>query len=196
MPLDISWSTRAKAGEEGCAGRISASYALMEAIQQGADLVDVLNLVADRSREIAGAPLAFVALPADANTLTVSLAVGTGADQALGLSFRIGSSVFGRVFTSRRAMASRVAGIPSRFLGGPGHTGLPAGPIMLMPLDTGEATRGVLAVAGRPTDLPLSNSLQRQLTLFATMSAALIELAEERRAVLPGVRPPWTMAAG
>ncbi|GAA3220244.1 GAF domain-containing protein [Actinocorallia longicatena] len=163
--------------------RITASFDLMAALVKGIDLNDALTRVAEGAREIAAARLVFIALPGTAvNTLTVGLAVGADADRVLGMTVRSSSSVLGRVFSSRRAIASRVAGSTSRTTGGFADTGLPPGPILLLPLDTGEATRGVLAVAGHQADLPYSASLRRQLSLFASMSANLIELAEERRA--------------
>jgi hypothetical protein len=59
--------------------------------------------------------------------------------------------------------------------------GLPAGPILLLPLDTGERTCGVLVLAGRPRSTPFTATVKRQLLIFATTSAAMIEIAEERR---------------
>lgn len=152
----------------------------MAALLEGADLVDVLTLVVGRARLMAGARLAFMALPGEApGTLTIDVTDGVDAGHVQGLTVRIGTSAIGRVFATRRALSVRVATDPVL-------KGLPPGPIFLLPLDTGERTWGVLAVAGGPGDISLSPSVKRQLLIFATTSATLIELAEERRAACPG----------
>jgi hypothetical protein len=155
--------------------RLAASFDLMAALLADADLADVLTLVVERAAPMAGAAVAFLALPGPAhNTLTVDIAIGLNADRIRGLNVRVGTSVIGRVFTTRRALASRVVtNSPLK--------GVPTGPILLLPLDTGERTCGVLAVAGRSHDMPFSVPTQRQLLLFATTSAIMIEMAEERR---------------
>ncbi|TYK51063.1 hypothetical protein [Actinomadura decatromicini] len=72
--------------------------------------------------------------------------------------------------------ARAIAGVPLTFIA------LPAGPILILPLDTGDATRGVLAVLGRPGAEPFSPSAARQLLLFADTSARLVQLTEDQRA--------------
>jgi GAF domain len=156
--------------------RVAASFELMAAVLSGSTLTESLTLVAGLARGIAKAERAFIALPGiQPGMMSIQLAVGADADQVLGLSFRTSRSMIGRTFTLRRALASQV---PERTTA----EGLPTGPILLLPLDTGEATRGVLAVSGRPANLPFSPSVNRQLVLFATTSAIMIELAQERGA--------------
>jgi GAF domain-containing protein len=157
------------------AARLAASFELMAALLADAHLTDVLTLVVERARPMAGAAVAFMALPGvAANTLTVDIAIGANADRIRGLTVRVGTSVIGRVFATRRALVSRVAaGSPLK--------GVPTGPILMLPLDTGERTCGVLAVAGRAADLPFTPSAKQQLLIFATTSAILIEIAEQRR---------------
>lgn len=160
--------------------RLAASFELMAALLDGAGLVDALNLVVRRAQPMAGADLAFIALPGEAtSTLTIDIAVGTNADHIRGLTVRTGTSVIGRAFTGRRTLAARVAADTTL-------KGLPPGPILLLPLDTGERTCGVLGVVGRPQDLPFNSSIRRQLSIFAATSANLIDIAEERRATYLG----------
>jgi hypothetical protein len=124
---------------------------------------------------MAGADLAFIALPGQAqHTLAIDFAAGKNADHIQGRIVRAGTSVIGRVFRTGRGMASHVAA-DTRL------DGLPAGPILLLPLDTGERTCGVLGLAGRPGNLSFSPTTVRQMLIFATTSAAMIEIAEERR---------------
>lgn len=156
--------------------RLAASFELMQALLNGADLTTALNLMIDRAGPMAGARLAFIALPDEPpSTLTVVLATGTDADRVRGLNVRVGTSVIGRVYSTRRAVASRVASEPAA-------KGLPMGPMLLLPFDTGEYTRGVLGLSGGPGAMPFSANIKRQLLIFATTSAAMIEMAEERRA--------------
>jgi hypothetical protein len=174
--------------------RLTASFDLMAAVLDGIALPGLLTLVAERARAIVGVSLAFVALPSDdANTLRIDVAVGAGSEQVRGLTVRRGRSLLGRAFSSRRALSARV--VADQTL-----TALPAGPILILPLDTGEATRGVLAVLGQPGAAPFSPSTARQLVTFADLSARLVQLAEDQRATVRpdpaqaqiiALRPPW-----
>jgi GAF domain-containing protein len=155
--------------------RLAASFELMAALLAEADLVDVLTLLVRHARRIGDADLAFIALPGVApHTLEIHVAIGANADLIHGRLIRAGTSVIGKVFRTGRAMATQVAADPPL-------RGLPAGPILILPLDTGERTCGVLALADRPRGVPFTASVKRQLVLFATTSAAMIEMAEERR---------------
>lgn len=159
--------------------RLAASFDLMAAALNGTALPVLLKLVAERSRAMAGVPLAFIALPAEqAHTLRIDVAVGTGSDRIRGLTVQSGRSMLGRAFISRRALSARI--VADQTL-----SDLPAGPILILPLDTGEATHGVLAVLGRPGAEPFSPSTARQLLLFADTSARLVQLTEDQRATTP-----------
>lgn len=161
--------------------RVAASFNLMAAVLDGITLPDLLTRVAEQARAIAGVPLTFIALPAeDAVSLRIDIAVGTDSDRIRGLTVRRGRSMLGRAFSSRRALSARI--VADQTL-----STLPAGPILILPLDTGDATRGVLAVLGRPGTEPFSPSAARQLLLFADTSARLVQLAEDQRA--PARRP-------
>jgi GAF domain-containing protein len=175
-PSDIVPIQRGHAGPSpDSAPRLAASFELMAALLAEADLADVLALLVRHARAIGDADLAFIALPAGApHTLAINLAIGANADLIRDRLVRAGTSVIGKVFRTGRAMATQVAADPPL-------RGLPAGPILLLPLDTGERTCGVLALAGRPRGLPFTASAKRQLLIFASTSAAMIEMAEERR---------------
>ncbi|WP_433330248.1 GAF domain-containing protein [Spirillospora sp. CA-294931] len=173
----IAWGPPRRPGQSGDPARVTATFDLMSAVLEERPLEDVLTLIASHALAMAGARLAFIALPEenDANVLRIDLALGHDSDRIRGHSVRRGRSMIGRVFSTRRALSTRIAVDQT-------VNGLPAGPALLLPLETGEATRGVLAVIGRPGDLPLSASVTRNLSLFASMAATLVELAEERRA--------------
>lgn len=159
----------------GESDRLAASFELMAALLAETDLPQVLTLVAERAASMAGTDLAFVALPGPApGTLTIAVATGTNADQLIGHSVRTGTSAIGSAFTSGRARSTHVAA-NSRI------PGLTAGPILLLPLDTGEGIRGVLALAGNGRQVSFDVSTVRRLKTFVTTSATMIEIAEERR---------------
>ncbi len=159
--------------------RLAASFDLMAAVLNGTTVPSLLKLVTERARSMAGVPLAFVALPAEeAHTLRIDVAVGVGSDRIRGLTVRRGRSMLGRAFSSRRALSARI--VTDQTL-----SDLPAGPILILPLDNGEATHGVLAVLARPSAEPFSPSTGRQLLLFADTAARLVQLAEDRRTTTP-----------
>ncbi|TDC43303.1 hypothetical protein E1281_35280 [Actinomadura sp. KC345] len=162
--------------------RLAASFDLMAAALNGTALSGLLKLVSEQARAMAGVPLAFIALPSEeAHTLRIDVAVGAGSNRIRGLTVRSGRSMLGRAYISRRALSARI--VADQTL-----SALPAGPILILPLDTGEATRGVLAVLGRPGAEPLSPCTARQLVLFADTSARLVQLAEDRRATMAPAR--------
>ncbi|MGW3771389.1 GAF domain-containing protein [Actinomadura verrucosospora] len=183
-PGSIGWGAAGTAPSETDRRRLAATFELMSAVVlDGTGVPGMLALVAAHARELARVPLAFVALPGeDGNTLRVEVADGPGGERIRGLTVRRGRSMLGRAFTSRRAVSARIAADQTL-------TGLPAGPILILPLETGEATRGVLAVLGRVGAEPFSPATARQMLLFSDMAARLIEVAGAR---LPGAPPGVT----
>ncbi|XRQ06649.1 GAF domain-containing protein [Actinomadura welshii] len=178
-PPPAGWGPPAGARAADDHARFAASFDVMAAVLNGDRLPDLLTLVAARARAMARVPLAFIALPvADGNTLRIEVAVGADGDRVRGLTVRRGRSMLGRAFGSRRALSARIAADQTL-------SALPSGPILILPLDTGEDTRGVLAVLGHPGAQPFDPSTARRLLLFADMAARLIELAEGRRATAP-----------
>jgi hypothetical protein len=180
VPGDVPRPRRGSPGPAPeSAARLAASFELMAALLAEADLVDVLTMIVRQAQHIGESDLAFMALPgAVPHTLEIHVAIGANADLIRGRAVRAGTSVIGKVFRTGRALATQVAADPPL-------RGLPAGPILLVPLDTGERTCGVLALAGRPRGVPFNPSVKRQLLIFATTSAAMIEIAEERRGGYP-----------
>ncbi|XVQ14269.1 GAF domain-containing protein [Spirillospora sp. CA-255316] len=175
----IEW--RSKGGVRSLEGRrrLDATFDVMTAVLDESDLSAVLTLVATRARAMVNARLAFIVLPVEEdNLLRVDVAIGVDGDRIRGLTFRRGRSMIGRAFSARQALSTRIT--VDQGLGG-----LPAGPILLLPLETGEATHGVLAVLGRPGESSFGIPAARELFRFATMSATLIDLAEEHRAAGP-----------
>ncbi|MFB4320613.1 hypothetical protein [Actinomadura sp. 21ATH] len=164
-------STRTATGRR----RLDATFEVMTAVLDGTDLTAALTLVAARAHSMAGARLAFIVLPLpQTDLLRIDIAVGTDCARLRGQTFRCGRSVIGRAFRARRALSTQIAV-------GQVLSDLPTGPILLLPLETGEATHGVLAVSSGPGKPPIDTPTARELFRFATMSATLIDLAEEHR---------------
>ncbi|WP_433143155.1 GAF domain-containing protein [Actinomadura nitritigenes] len=195
-PLPSAWGASRVSRDMADDQRSAASFELMAAVLDGTDLPELLKLVATQARGLAHVPLAFIALPVeDGHMLRIDVAVGADAERVLGLAVRRGKSMLGRAFASRRALSARI--VDDQTL-----TRLPPGPILILPLETGETTRGVLAVLGRPGAQPFGPGTARQLLLYADMAARLVELAVDRRALRAGSagghgqghgepHPPW-----
>lgn len=145
-----------------------------------ADTARPLQLIAERSREIARADLVTVVLP-HGEGLRVEVAVGAGAEELLGLGVAVDGSLSGRVFTTgeplRVATPDEQPGLVSAAAGG-----LDLGPVLVMPLRGSQRAHGVLSVArlsGRPgftaEDLDMAAG-------FANQASVALELAQARAA--------------
>jgi signal transduction histidine kinase len=145
--------------------------------------VDPLQLIAERSREIADADLVTVTLPEgdgdQVGELCVDVAVGAGAERLNGRSLPVDGSLEGQVL---------LTGVPLRLphpddetrLGSVAPDDLDVGPVLVLPLLGSRRVQGVLSAArvrGRTAftaaDLDMAGS-------FANQGAVAIELAEAR----------------
>ncbi|NKQ54009.1 GAF domain-containing protein [Amycolatopsis sp. K13G38] len=151
------------------------------ALLAGTDIGDVLQLAADRARELTGADTAFVAEPEDpelpvrdVTTLTVTHGSGQHATTVLGRRVPIGGSGQGSAFRE-----ARPAELPTL-----GHEPLRdvSGPALVLPLRAAADTvTGVLvalrapgAAPFRPGELPLAAG-------FADQAAIAIRVTQDRR---------------
>jgi signal transduction histidine kinase len=144
------------------------------------DAIRPLKLIAERSRELAGADLVTVALPDDGGMeLCVEVAVGTGAEDVAGARVPLADSLSGRVFTSGEPL--RLSQPEDETGGARLAWGDPeVGPLLVVPLLGSRGVQGVLSAArlrGRTgftaADLDMAGS-------FANQAAIAIELAEAR----------------
>jgi signal transduction histidine kinase len=145
-----------------------------------ANAAEVLRVIAERSREVAGADLTTIALPApDLSGMRVQVAVGVGASALNGAELPMQGSLSGKVFSSREPL--RIAG-PHDLRGEivAGAMAADVGPVMAVPLLAADRVRGVLVAArlrGRAmftaADLDLAGG-------FANQAAVALELAEAR----------------
>jgi signal transduction histidine kinase len=146
------------------------------------DAVDVLQLIADRSRDISGADLVAVLLPGENDGvpgLEVRVAVGADADGLVGRWIPRTDSLPGRVFTE--AAPVRLADV--RDAGGPGVLVSPlvqVGPVLAVPLLGSRSVHGVLWAA-RLSTAPAFTAVELDMAgSFASHAAVAIELAEAR----------------
>ncbi len=154
--------------------------------EASAAAVGPLELIADRTREIARADLVSVLLPAvegtrrqdEAGELEVVVAVGAGAQAVLGLRVPRDGSVSGQVFTAgepRRVAAADELGLVVAASGA-----LDVGPVLAVPLAGPARLHGVLSVA-RLRGRPAFTAEDTEMTAgFANHAAIAIELAQAR----------------
>jgi two-component system, NarL family, sensor histidine kinase DevS len=137
-----------------------------------------LQLIAERTREIAQADLVTVVLPAGED-LRVEVAVGPAAAGLCGRTVPVAGSLAGRVFTTgqplRVAQAHELPGLAPMTT-----DNLDVGPVLVLPLHGSQRQHGVLTAArvrGRPSftadDVDMAAG-------FANQAAVAIELAEAR----------------
>ncbi|MGV9288328.1 sensor histidine kinase [Streptomyces sp. NPDC003719] len=152
-------------------------------LMSGADQGDVLGLIAERSREITAAALGMVAIPVrGTDSLTVELAIGTGAEVLRGMVLPVEGSLVGQAFTCGMPVSSpdvsrdrRISAGPRRFDG--------LGPAVTVPIGSGGDVRGVVLLARGTGSEEFSAQETESLQVFAAQAAVAMELADRRRDV-------------
>ncbi|WP_433519332.1 GAF domain-containing protein [Nonomuraea sp. CA-143628] len=159
---------------------LEASAEITTSLLSGDDPHEVLTLMARRARQMIDADLVQVLLPdRSGQSLAVAVAEGSGAEELIGTSFPIATTMAGDVFTKGEPMvegdmrSTPYPGSPLRKLG--------YGPGLMVPLGAAPEVRGVLAVTKRSGRLPFSGADQKMLQAFADQAAIALELAEARR---------------
>ncbi|WP_189302671.1 GAF domain-containing sensor histidine kinase [Streptomyces albospinus] len=147
----------------------------------GAD--EVLQLIAERALEVAGADCAAVLLPEDpsADDLTVAVARGAGASRIAGLRVPAGGSLPGMAVRSGRPVVTADLRTDPRAhpLGSGTETEEEYGPAIAVPLqiDTGCGALRLSRLAGRPA---FDDTEVRLLSGFADQAVIALELARRR----------------
>lgn len=140
----------------------------------GAELDEVLTLVAARARDLSGATTCFVALPSGPGRLLIEVADGQDADQLLGRVVPLAGSAYEQVLAG---------GLPLLLLGEDAAgvaAARPVGSALLVPLGDGPS-RGVL-VATTPADEPaVPVAAVEELGAFAGQATLGLEVAQRRR---------------
>jgi signal transduction histidine kinase len=142
---------------------------------------EVLALVTKLALEMSGADLVVLALPMGGREhLVIEHAVGTGAQEALGLVLPASGSASGLVMASGKPMAVENFSTDNRVaLVAREHMAL--GPAVFVPLGAPGDVRGVLTAGRRKGSLPLSPPSVEMLVTFAAQAGIGLELADHRR---------------
>ncbi|MFJ2780971.1 MULTISPECIES: GAF domain-containing protein [unclassified Kitasatospora] len=166
---------------------LRASAEITRSLLSGAHRLEVVELIARRAREIAGAELADVSValagPDErASELTVEVALGGEPTARLGVTVPVDGTLSGAAYVSGSPVTSGELECDARFTAGPPGRFDGLGPAVAVPLGTGTGYgRGVLLLAreaGRP---PFSAEETGPLLGFADQAALALELAERRR---------------
>ncbi|MFJ9695659.1 GAF domain-containing protein [Kitasatospora sp. NPDC101183] len=166
---------------------LRASTEITRSLLSGAPRLEVVELIADRAREIAGAELADVSValasPGErAEELTVEVALGAVPADRLGVTVPVDGTLSGAAYVSGSPVTSEDLACDARYLAGPAGRFDGLGPAVAVPLGTGAGFgRGVLLLAraaGRPAFGPEETG---PLLGFADQAALALELAERRR---------------
>jgi signal transduction histidine kinase len=155
------------------AQRLEALRAITSAILAGTDTEELLALVVGHARELAGADLATLALPAGAGRLTVKAADGLLADQLRGTVFPAEGSVTGEVIRTGKAMVLADASADERVVQPIIRAGI--GPAVFIPLTVRGKNLGTLTVANAKGRALLREAAIPLVEAFAEQAAVAIE---------------------
>jgi signal transduction histidine kinase len=157
---------------------LQASADITQALLSRADRHTAMQLVAQRAREVTGADLAVVVLPAEDTGFVVEAADGLAADELLGQRLP-GAGVLTDVLDSGRTLvvdrAQTLGGATSALLNG-------CGPALFVPLRSSAAGGGVLVVAAEPGNRLGSSGAELELIRsFADQAAVALDRAQAQR---------------
>ncbi len=155
---------------------LDAVREITTAILTGAGSSEALALVAARGRELLGADLATVAIPAGPDDLVLEVADGVHAEDLRGVTFPVEGSVSGEVVrTGRPAVVDDAAGDPRAYqpavkLGG-------IGPAVFVPLSARGSPFGTLGAANLAGGRTFDQTDVQLLEAFAGHAALALEFA-------------------
>jgi signal transduction histidine kinase len=145
----------------------------------GTEPAEVLDHVTELARQISGADLVVLALPASGSQLVIEHAAGDGADEAVGLVLPLSHSVSGIVLQSGKPLV--LTDFSSDERAAPvAREHLQLGPTVVVPLGAPGNVRGILTAGRRAGSLPLAPQAVEVLITFAAQAGVGIELAEHR----------------
>ncbi|MGW6918529.1 GAF domain-containing protein [Kitasatospora sp. NPDC054939] len=166
---------------------LQASAEITRSLLSGAPRMAVVELIARRAREIAGAELADVSValadPGErADELAVEVALGGGSPDRLGVTVPVDGTLSGAAYVSGSPVTSGELECDGRYPAGPPGRFAGLGPAVAVPLGTSTAfSRGVLLLARERGGPPFTAEETGPLQGFADQAALALELAERRR---------------
>jgi signal transduction histidine kinase len=164
---------------EARAKRLEALRAITVAILQGTDPGEPLGLVARHARELVGADVATIAIPAADRELVVEAADGSGAGELRGAVFPVEGSVSGEVIRTGQAVVLADAAADPRVSQPVVGGGI--GPAAFVPLAVRGRTFGTLMVGVAAGGPPLREAAVQLLETFAEQAAVALEYARLQR---------------
>src|SRR5215216_2338428 len=157
------------------ARRLEAVRAITTAILAGTDTGELLSLVVAHARELVGADLATLALPAGTDRLVIEAADGRLADELQGTTFPASGLVAGEVLRTGKAVALADASADDRTAQPIVRAGV--GPALFIPLAVRGHTLGSLTVANASGGPPLREAAVQLVETFAEQAAVALEYA-------------------
>lgn len=144
----------------------------------GATQREIIDLIATRSRAIASAETAMLALLADSGELVLEVVVGPDSEHHVGTALESETSLVGAVMRSGEARVVE-GGIEQLDLVFAGEDLVEPsdGSVLVAPLAAGPHTLGVLIVARSAEELPFGAADLRMVTTFASHLALALEYA-------------------
>ncbi|MET9293182.1 GAF domain-containing sensor histidine kinase [Streptomyces sp. NPDC003077] len=160
---------------------LRASAEVTYGLLTGSPRAGVLDMIAERAREITAAELAVIALPVEGtDNLAVELAIGYEAHKHRGLVMPIEGSLSGEAFsTGEPATAPDVCQDPRVWPHPPRFEGL--GPALAVPIGTAAGVRGVLFLSRAEAQPEFTEQEIEPLRGFAGQAAVAMEMADRQR---------------
>jgi signal transduction histidine kinase len=158
------------------ARRLEAVREIATAILAGTDPDQVLGLVARHARELVGADLATLAVPAGPGELLVGAADGLHAEELAGTTFPIEGSVSGEVIQTGKTVAVADAAADQR-VRQPALRAGGIGPALFAPLTVRGSVLGTLLVANATGGRPFGAADVQLTETFAEQAAVAVEHA-------------------
>jgi signal transduction histidine kinase len=158
------------------ARRLEAIREIATAILAGTDPDQVLGLVARHARELVGADLATLAVPASPGELLVGAADGLHAEELAGTTFPIEGSVSGEVIRTAKTVAVADAAADQR-VRQPALRAGGIGPALFAPLAVRGSVLGTLLVANATGGRPFGEGDVQLTETFAEQAAVAVEHA-------------------
>jgi signal transduction histidine kinase len=161
--------------------RLEAIREIATAILAGIHSEAVLELVAGRARELAGADLATLAVPGETpGTLVIAVADGDRAEEVRGLAFPIEESISGEVISTGEPVVLEDAASDGRAFQPMVKLG-EIGPAMFVPLIVRGSAFGTLAVANHADGRPFDDEDLGLVQTFAGQAAVALEYGRGQR---------------
>jgi signal transduction histidine kinase len=157
------------------ARRLEAVREIATAILAGTNPDQVLGLVARHARELVGADLATLAVPASPGELVVGAADGVHAEELAGTAFPIEGSVSGEVIRTGKTVA--VADAADERVRQPALRAGRIGPALFAPLAVRGTVLGTLLVANTTGGRPFGAEDVQLTETFAAQAAVAVEHA-------------------